>query len=414
MRRHLAFSLLGLQVLALSLACSSGSHGPLTITVDKSTTLVSSPVHVVVDGLNSGEPATLTVSTTDASGYLWSSSASFTADGNGQIDLSRARPNGGPYAEVDGMGLLRSMKPEGSSPLPMFLTPLGPNEVDKIVLTAGSQQVAHLLVRQAYGPGVVLTEKRTPADSFYGDYFKPADVASRKPGVLIFGGSEGGLSGGLVAAQLASLGYPALAVAYFAEPGLPSALLDVPLEYFTGALTWLSQQAGVDPAHLVVFGVSRGSEAALLLGADFPDIVHGVVALVPSAWVNCSFPICKGSAWTLKGRPIPFDGPAAGADALIPVAKIHGPIFLDCGGDDAVWPSCQYSNRIKAELATGFPYQHPILEFPDGGHGVGSLVPYLNSSEPVAFQGLTPSSNQLARERAWPQLLTFLAGVARS
>ena len=413
MRRHLALSWLGLLALAGSLACSSG-HGPLTITIDKSTTLVSSPVHVVLDGLNSSAQATLTVSTTDAGGHLWSSSASFTADANGRIDLSSARPNaGGSYAEVDGMGLFRSMKPAGPSPLPAFLTPPGPNEVDKIVLSSGSQQVAHLVVRQFYGPGVTLTKERMPTAAFYGDYFSPADLSTSKPGVLIFGGSEGGLSGATEAAQLASHGYPALAVAYFAEPGLPATLLDVPLEYFVGALTWLSRQPGVDPAHLVVYGVSRGSEAALLLGADFPNLVHAVVALVPSAWVNCSLPSCTGSAWSVNGRPIPFDGPTSGAEALIPVARIQGPIFIDCGDDDAVWTSCQYSNRIKAELASGFPYQHPILEFPDAGHGIGSIVPYLSSSEPVAFQGRIPSSNQLARELAWPQLLTFMAGVTR-
>lgn len=414
MRRHLASSLLSLVALSALLACSNARHGPVVITVDRSTVLVSSPVRVVVSGLDPGEAATLTVTTTDAGGHIWSSSASFKADGNGLIDLSRATPSHGSYAEEDGMGLFRSMKPTGPSPLPAFLLLQGVEELDKIVLTAGSHKVTKQLVRQFYGPGVVLTRKRTPADTFYGDYFSPADVSIKKPGVLIFGGSEGGLSGTTEAAQLASLGYPALAVAYFAEPGLPANLLDVPLEYFVGALRWLSQQPGVDPAHLVVYGVSRGSEAALLLGADFPDLVHGVVALVPSAWVNCSFPICKGSAWSLKGQPIPFDGPAANGDALIPVAKIDGPIFIDCGDDDAVWTSCQYSNRINAELATGFPYQHPILEFADAGHGIGSLVPYLSYSEPFALQGGTPSSNQLARERAWPQLMTFLAAVARS
>jgi dienelactone hydrolase len=386
----------------------------MVITLDKSTVLVSSPVHVMVSGLDPGEAATLAVTTTDTGGYVWSSSASFNADGNGQIDLSRARPSGGSYTEEDGMGLFRSMKPTGPSPLPTFLVLPGVDEIDKIVLTAGTHEVKQQLDRQFYGPGVVLTKKRTPADTFYGDYFSPADASTRRPGVLIFGGSEGGLSGTTVAAQLASLGYPALAVAYFAEPGLPANLLDVPLEYFVGALTWLRQQPGVDPAHLVVYGVSRGSEAALLLGADFPTLVHGVVALVPSAWVNCSFPNCKGAAWTVEGRPIPFAQAATDAEALIPVAKIQGPIFIDCGDDDAVWTSCEFSNRIKAELATGFPYQHPILEFPDAGHGIGSIVPYLSLSEPIVIQGRTPSSNQLARERAWPQLLTFLAGVAHS
>jgi len=229
---------------------------------------------------------------------------------------------------------------------------------------------------------------------------------------LIFGGSEGGLSGTPVAAQLASLGYPALAVAYFAEPGLPTSLLNVPLEYFAGALTWLSRQPGVDPAHLVVYGVSRGSEAALLLGADFPNLVHGVVALVPSAFVNCSFPICKGAAWTLNRRPIPFTGQVPDAQALIPVAKIQGPIFVDCGWYDSVWPSCPYSDQIKGELSTGFPYQHPILEFPEAGHGIGSLVPYINWFEPADIQGKTPASDQLAREQAWPKFLTFLSAVA--
>jgi dienelactone hydrolase len=410
MRRRLALSLLAVSALV---ACSSAGHGPVVMTVDKSKVLVSSPVHVIVSGLDPGEAATIAVTTPDAGGHVWSSSASFKADGNGRIDLARVTPSGGSYAEEDGMGLFRSMKPSGPSPLPAFLLLPGVDEVDKVVVTAGGHEATQQVVRQFYGPGVVLTKKRTPADTFYGDYFSPADVSTRKPGVLLFGGSEGGLNGTTEAVQLASLGYPALAVAYFAEPGLPSSLLDVPLEYFVGALSWLSRQPGVDPAHLVVYGVSRGSEAALLLGADFPDIVHGVVALVPSAWVNCSFPLCKGSAWSLKGQPIPFDGPASGADALIPVAKIDGPIFIDCGDDDAVWTSCQSSNRIKAEVATGFPYQHPILEFPDAGHGIGSIVPYLSYSEPFALQGRTPSSNQLARESAWPQLLTFLAGVAR-
>ncbi|MFI4880909.1 MAG: acyl-CoA thioesterase/BAAT N-terminal domain-containing protein, partial [Steroidobacterales bacterium] len=227
MRRPLAFFALGLQALAASIACSSGSQAPVTIALDKLTPLVSSPVHLVVSGLDPGEAATLAVRTTDDHGYLWSSTAFFHADGNGQIDLSRARPEGGSYTEVDGMGLFRSLRPTGPAPLPAALNPPGLNEIDTIVLTAGSHKVTQLLVRQELGPGVVLTEKRTPADTFYGDYFRPSDLSKRKPAVLIFGGSEGGLSGTPTAAQLASLGYPALAVAYFAEPGLPASLLNV-------------------------------------------------------------------------------------------------------------------------------------------------------------------------------------------
>src|SRR6202140_1610360 len=139
MRRRLDLSVVSLLALSALLACSSTTHAPLIITVDKSTVLVSSPVRVMVSGLDPGEAATLAVSTADAGGYVWSSSASFKADGNGQIDLSRATPSGGSYTEADGMGLFGSMKPTGQSPLPTFLVLPGVNEIDKIGVTAGGR-----------------------------------------------------------------------------------------------------------------------------------------------------------------------------------------------------------------------------------------------------------------------------------
>ena len=70
------------------------------------------------------------------------------------------------------------------------------------------------------------------------------------------------------------------------------------------------------------------------------------------------------------------------------------------------------SDQIKGELSTGFPYRHPILEFPEAGHGIGSLVPYINWFEPMNIQGKNPNSDQLAREQAWPEFLTFLNAIA--
>jgi pimeloyl-ACP methyl ester carboxylesterase len=49
----------------------------------------------------------------------------------------------------------------------------------------------------------------------------------------------------------------------------------------------LALQPGVDPARLVVAGLSRGSEAAQLLGVHYPKLVHAVVALVPSNQIFC-------------------------------------------------------------------------------------------------------------------------------
>ena len=100
--------------------------------------------------------------------------------------------------------------------------------------------------------------------------------------MLIFGGSEGDLGLPTPRCRSRFAGYPTLDIAYFDEPGLPSALRDIPLEYFARALRWLAHQPDVIANQLYVSGVSRGSEAALLLAVHYPKLVHGVIASSPS------------------------------------------------------------------------------------------------------------------------------------
>jgi dienelactone hydrolase len=51
------------------------------------------------------------------------------------------------------------------------------------------------------------------------------------PGVILIGGSEGGLHE-VDAALLAAHGFSVLALAYFGMPGVPPTIVDIPLEYF--------------------------------------------------------------------------------------------------------------------------------------------------------------------------------------
>ncbi len=235
----------------------------------------------------------------------------------------------------------------------------------------------------------------------------------------MLGGSEGGLSGHDDAAAFASHGYPALALAYFGEPGIPATEQNIPLEYFERALKWLARQPGVDPNHLVVDGASRGGEAALLLGVYYPNLVHAVIATTTSSNILCGLDAnqrCDGASWTLHGAPLPYsddfhDPLATGhPDAIIPVEKIRGPILDNCGGLDSLVSSCPFGIAIENRLnAARFPFTHELISYPNAGHSVNVGVPY----RPFDFESLggTLEANQLAVADFWPRLLAFLASL---
>jgi dienelactone hydrolase len=292
--------------------------------------------------------------------------------------------------------------------------------VVRLTLAAGGRTLVRAgTTRTLLAPGERDRPLRPRTTGFYGELFAPPSTGTRKPAVLLFGGSEGGLATTDMAALLAAHGYPTLALAYFAEPGLPKDLLRIRLEYFAHALRWLARRPGVDRARLVVAGISRGSEAAQLLGIHYPDLVHGVIALVPSNAAQCGIPRyvgqpvlrCIGPAWTFRGRPVRYSRVASPyATPALPDERINGPIFLDCGGQDALWPSCPMAHAIAARLrAHRFAHAVTLLAYPNAGHGVGDVLPNEAFYLPT---GGTILADQRARTDAWPRLLAFLRSLS--
>ena len=135
--------------------------------------------------------------------------------------------------------------------------------------------------------------------------------------------------------------------------------------------------------------------------------------------MNPGFPDASRSAWTLRGRPLPAVSPsefgqAAPADApeaVIPVEKARGPILLTCGGQDAVWPSCAYTDAITARLtAHQFAYPVTALRYPDAGHFAGNLTAYYSPTDAAltTFGGTLPGT-QTALADGHIKLLALLA-----
>lgn len=411
---------------ALLAGCGRGRAARVAVSVTPAATLYDTPVSATVTGLSAGEAVTLRLTTPSADGSTWSSSAAFRADSGGRVSTAQA-PSGGDYTGADPMGLVETLSPgqlgkdfENESPWTMTLS----------VLVRGKVRASATFTRVVPKAGVSITaaDERPSTAGFYGTLYLPAHRPTvPQPAVVVFGGSEGGLATAGPAKLLAAHGFPALALAYFHEPGLPGDLRRIPLEYFAAAARFLARQPGVDPRRVVLWGTSRGSEAALLTASHYPDLIHGVIGSVPAAEAYGSFGAGPShqAAWTFGGRDIPpapsseFDSPDPESPEAIPVERIRASMLLVCGGSDEIWQSCENIAAIQTRLRTYHsPVRPTVLSYPDAGHFVGGLVPYFPStasSDTVAGvelrSGGTYQADQAGCARGWPVLLAFLRSM---
>ena len=352
--------------------------------------LVDAPVDVRVTGLAPRETVTLRATTKDYLGYRWRGQRTARADAHGVYDT---------HGDMHLFWSLQCLSPIAD----YFLAPaLAPTDVQIDVLRSGRVAGRAVLSRRGAAAGVTWTDTTVGRDGVVGTYFAPPPGSPPAPAVMVIGGSEGGYTY-YPAALLASHGYPAFAVAYFKEPGLPAGLENIPLEYFQTALRWLAAQPGVDPKRLVVLGTSRGGEASLLIGSAFPDLVHGVVAVVPSDQVNPGFPDTSSPAWTLGGKPVPMGS--------IPVEKIAGPVLALGGAKDEVWDSSGAVERIL-DRARAYGRKDVVgVVYPNAGHGLS----YVENMPPVPVGefGGTFEGNERAQTASWARTLQFLAALGK-
>jgi dienelactone hydrolase len=269
-------------------------------------------------------------------------------------------------------------------------------------------------------------------DGLVAQYIRPEGETGRLPAMIVLGGSEGGTRWVRRAgAQFAAQGYAVLALSYFRADGLPAGLDLIPLEYFGRGLTWLMAQPGVDRNRIGIYGLSKGSEAALLTATRHPEI-RAVIAASPShvAWPGLSNPFILQSSWSEGGAPVPFvpydtsqgftsifsifqnslPGVARHPDAVIPVERINGPVLLVSGEADGLWPSKTMADAIVARLrANNFRHRVENLSYPDAGH-MTPTPPALGPTTPasLAQMGGTVEGTDRARVAAWSAMLCFL------
>ncbi len=191
----------------------------------------------------------------------------------------------------------------------------------------------------------IITTIKTP-----NKFFVPRNGPDpQKPVIISFSGSEGGLKVGEEESLFfAHRGFAALGLAYFNASGVNKDLVRVDLDLFREAIAFVRSLPQFKNAPIVLNGVSRGGELALLLASLLPE-VKGVIARVPSSvvWQGMTHktftsdePEPELPPFVFEGEEIPYvnwTGKYADhkmADGTL--AKIRTPWFLDSREKNAI------------------------------------------------------------------------------
>ena len=388
-----------------------------TLEVTPARVMADESATIRITGLKPHEHCIIRTELVDGGTQPWASQSEFAADDSGTVDTSKQAPVKGSYRIVSAMGLVWSMTPTAKD-VHSYRAPHDSQTISFALMKDGKQVATAQLEQTFFPPGVNRIEL---TGLLHGTLLVP-DSPGSHPGVLVVGGSEGGVPLPK-AVWLASHGYAALVLAYFRSPGLPSELEGIPLEYFGQAINWMMHRPEIAADRLAVVGTSRGGELALQLGSMYPEL-HAVVAYVPA---NVRYPSCCrrdfGPAWTWKGQPLAYARPtspnSAPTDmaATIAVEATHGPILMISGDDDGVWPSRAMTDSAMHRLQHAhFSFRFEHLDYPHAGHRAGNpwIIPTWSNGvrQPISGNqenfGGNPEGNAMSSLDATPRVLAFL------
>lgn len=381
--------------------------------------LLTEPCDVSIVGVAAGELVDVEVvcdygPASGGSPRVWAAQASFIAGPGGSVELGRDNPVSGDWVgDASGHGPWWSASIVDGAAGSGHVSDLVPTRVT--ASTEGDSAALELTRRRVIRPG-------QQSDTDWGRCrtrtYLPHREIDMRAGLVVVGGSGGGMPPDRGWSLLASTGVIVTTIEFFGTPGLPAELDLIPIEVaLDGADDLASRGLSTRPG---ILGVSRGSELALLAASTWPDRFGGVVAVVPSGVANVGLGASGStgrSAWTVGGTPVPFYDRSP-QEGVIAVDRIDGPLITLVAEDDCLWPSAML---LEPALERRRSSPHPRdrhLVFGGAGHtffgypGIpvgdpAGRAPIHPITGETMSMGGTRLGDAVARDRSWQELLAF-------
>uniref|UniRef100_A0A8C9YY54 Uncharacterized protein n=1 Tax=Sander lucioperca TaxID=283035 RepID=A0A8C9YY54_SANLU len=316
---------------------------------------------------------TMRARTTDDKGLVFSSSATYKADGSGEIDLER-----GSYAGVEPMGLLWSMRADTLH--------------NRFIKTNSlNHHVVNFSVHEKAGEGRMLAEA-TNERLLIGDRVNRHPIKGAYPGpfpaVLDLYVLGGGLSEKR-ASLLASRGFVVLTVVAYGYDDMPKKIKGVHLDYFEEAIQLLEKQ---DKATVGINGCCANTVLPFYHKKSqiLPALMMDISKIVPTE--SGAF-MCKNGMHNLLSEE--------NKATLVPIKQAKGRFLFVASEDDLNWDSKAYMDQTVERLQRHGKDNFERVSYPAAGH---YLEPPYGPYCPSSFH---PRSHVAAEVHLWRKIQEF-------
>ncbi|XP_023701038.1 acyl-coenzyme A thioesterase 1-like isoform X2 [Paramormyrops kingsleyae] len=352
--------------------------------------LFDEPLQIKVDGLIPEQRVELKAKLIDDRGVLFKSSAEYSADFSGTVDLGTSGSLGGSYTGIEPMGLFWSMTPE--KPCSRLMIKDASRSLLVNIEVINATDLGHALASETVERGFMVEgTRRSPVKvgRIRGTLFVPPGPGPF-PGVLdlyTFGGGLTEVRGSL----LANKGFVVLCLAYYNYADLPKSVSHFDLEYFEEALTFLRSQPEVRGPGVGIISISKGADLALSIASLLPGVsatvwINGCNAnvMLPLHYKDMVIPplipdfskITFAQPGILDVRESVTDPMAEGSrSTIIPVERASCRFLFVASEDDRNWNSCLFAEQAATRLKVHGKDNFEVIKYPRAGHFLE--VPYM-------------------------------------